>query len=226
MVDHIRGRRFFAAVLVLVTVLGLSGCVMKGAVVDAGGVTFQEAEKMSGKQQFGLFMERRVEMESLLTEAQLQVSDGEWKWLSRLTIPQGGEQSPYPLEGTTGDDSYFMEIARSINLQSTTGTVADTEKIVAYFKSKSWKPEVTDDGGGEFTVTADIDHKYWLEFSSWGLGKHTNMIVYSYPFWGDYHKLLAAVGDRVLSDDIPGGPSKPGVYPQHPKWEDPVVVEY
>jgi hypothetical protein len=80
----------------VVTVFAVAGCasgagsVLGGEPQDAAGLTQAEVAGLSLEEEFGLASERYSEIEGVLEEAQLQVSEGAWRWNGGDVLPSAG----------------------------------------------------------------------------------------------------------------------------------------
>jgi hypothetical protein len=104
----LRSRGFLrAVVLSVVTVLAVAGCASGAGSArgdeprDAAGLTRAEVAEASLEEEFGLASERYSEIEGVLEEAQLQVSEGAWRWNGGDVLPSAGGPGSFgePLPG-------------------------------------------------------------------------------------------------------------------------------
>ena len=226
-------RRRLSDVVTLSTValvLAITGCaadVDKGDDVtgqdqrDSAGLTQAEVAELSLEEEFGLASDRYSEIESVLEEAQLQVSDDAWRWNGGDVLPSAGGPGSFgePLPGADGDNSYYFRAGRSLRPDGASGAVAGLEPMSSYFDEKGWKYG-TRESGTKSEVRADTGDGWWLTYTVRDNGQYS-LVVYSELYWtNDYSALLAAVGDR-LPDDFPEE-SVPGDYEPFPSWSDPV----
>ena len=202
----------------------LSGCVAGGnrAATDAASLTQDEVAQMYLHHEFDADRDHYEHMQRLLRDAQLKVHDGEWEWDSGDDIPQIGGDGVAPLPGSDTKNSYAMRSGRLWSPPGATGQQRDLQPMIDYFTKQGWDIE-------QRTVTGD--HEVWattgdgwqIIYSAQTNGRYT-LEVYSEPFWtNDAHKLRRAVAGRSQAD-FPG-PSLPGVYPDFPEWDDPIVNE-
>ncbi|MDY0945702.1 hypothetical protein SOM11_06845 [Frigoribacterium sp. CFBP9039] len=215
-----------AVVLSVVTVFAVAGCASGAGAAgedarDAAGLTQAEVAGMSLEDEFGLAAERYSEIEAVLEEAQLQVSDDSWRWNGGDVLPSAGGPGSFgePLPGADGDDSYSFRAGRSLRPDGASGAVADLEPMSSYFDEKGWKYG-TRESDTKSEVRADTGDGWWLTYTVRDSGQYS-LVVYSESYWtNDYSALLAAVADR-LPTDFPEE-SVPGEYEPFPSWSDPV----
>lgn len=189
--------------------------------VDAAGLTLSQVQELSLEEQFDLVRQRDARMRVLITEAQDQVSPDTWKWLSSSLAPMSGANAPGAVPGATRDNSYYLEVTRSIRLPGATGAREDIEPVVAYFESKGWETSVIELGGDRFWAKANTGEGYWVAYTVQPNGQY-NLEVFSEMFWGNSRELLAAITNRIPLDVLKMFESKPGVFIPFPEWNDPV----
>lgn len=219
-----RTRRVSAVtVAVAGLLLVLTACGGKGNTMDAGGLTQSEAEKMSLEEQYSLLEERFERMQALLTDAQLSVSDGEWTWLDIGRLSDG-DLGPDNLDGSTGDNSYYLETARVILPEGAQGDVTDLDPIVAHYNIEGWEQTVSsrDQVSVSHEASAVTDDGWHIQYTVRENGQYS-LQVSSNTFWGDRRGLQAAKSDRMV--DYGPDASVPGVFATFPKWEDSIVAE-
>ncbi|OII24995.1 hypothetical protein BIV04_15960 [Frigoribacterium sp. MCBA15_019] len=192
-----------ATILVLVTT-GCASSAENGDDVagqdarDVAGMTQAQVAESSLEDEFGSASERYVEMEGVLEEAQLQISDGPWIWIGGdvLPVPGGANAFGEAPEGATEENSYYFRASRNVELEGATGARADLDPMIEYFDEKGWE-----------SVSSEI-------------GQYT-VDVYSEVFWtNDSGELVSAIADRDPAD-FPEE-SVPGEYAPFPSWSDPV----
>jgi len=228
--------RVAAVVLAVGVVSGSSGCAEGVAVMfsekDAAGMTRGEVSRLSMEEQFDLLGERYARAQELMTAAQLQVSDGVWKWytagLGTLSGPVGWD----PLPGVTLENAYYLDMGRYFSPPGAVGAREDAEPMYAYFASQGWEAELREvpDSRGQdsvrFQVNAFTEDRFFLTYELYPDG-HYNLLVRSSMYWtaGDQSDLDAEVMYRIPEGGVfpPGDESVPGVYTPFPKWSDPKV---
>lgn len=216
-------RPMLRAITTAALTLGLlSGCTAGGTQMptDAAGLTQHDVAEMSLHQEFDAYRDHYEHMQQLLRDAQLQVHDGEWEWDSGDVVPQIGGDGVAPLPGSDTKNSYDMRSGRLWSPRGATGQQRDLQPMIDYFTEQGWDIE-------QRTVTGD--HEAWattgdgwqIIYSAQTNGRYT-LEVYSEPFWtNDAHALSTAIYGRstVKFPDQ----SLPGVYPDFPKWDDPII---
>jgi hypothetical protein len=216
-----------AVLLSVVTVCAVSGCASgAGSVLgdeprDMAGLTQAEVAGMSLEDEFGLASERYVEMQGVLEEAQLQISDGPWIWIGGDVLPVMGGANAYgeAPEGADEENSYYFRTSRNVKLEGTTGARSDLDPMLKYFDEKGWESGSAKIGRN-FEARADTGDGWWVMYTVRPNGQYT-VDVYSEVFWtNDSSAVRFAIADR----DAPGFPeqSVPGEYPPFPSWSDPV----
>ncbi|MGM1017808.1 MAG: hypothetical protein ACQEW8_09755 [Actinomycetota bacterium] len=225
-----RGRvaRWVGVVVAGVVAVGVSGCagvreLATAGVEDAAGMTRGEVAALSAEERFDLLGERYARMQELMTEAQEQVSTEPWNWLyGGVGGPTAGTTALAPLGGASFENSYYLEISRSINLPGAVGDRADAEPVYEYFVSKGWEARLAEPDTGGYRVHAVTDDGYHFEYWVQENGQY-NMILISESFWADQNELRSNVMHRIpRGESFPeSGESVPGVYIPFPKWTDP-----
>jgi hypothetical protein len=185
------------------------------------GLTQAEVAGMSLEDEFGLASERYVEMQGVLEEAQLQISDGPWIWIGGDVLPVMGGANAYgeAPEGADEENSYYFRTSRNVKLEGTTGARSDLDPMLKYFDEKGWESGSAKIGRN-FEARADTGDGWWVMYTVRPNGQYT-VDVYSEVFWtNDSSAVRFAIADR----DAPGFPeqSVPGEYPPFPSWSDPV----
>ncbi|MBD8704425.1 hypothetical protein [Frigoribacterium sp. CFBP 13712] len=215
-----------AVVLSVVTVLAVAGCASGAGSTgedarDAAGLTQAEVAGMSLEDEFGLAADRYSEIESVLEEAQLQVSDDAWRWNGGDVLPSAGGPGSFgePLPGADGDNSYYFRVGRTLRPEGASGAVAGLEPMSSYFDEKGWKYG-TRESGTKSEVRADTGDGWWLTYTVRDNGQYS-LVVYSELYWtNDAGELRLAIGKR----DVTPFPeeSVPGEHEPFPTWSDPV----
>jgi hypothetical protein len=215
-----------AVLLSVVTVLAVAGCASGAGSAgedapDSAGMTQAEVAGMSLEDEFGLASERYVEMQGVLEEAQLQISDGPWIWIGGDVLPVMGGANAYgeAPEGADEENSYYFRTSRNVKLEGTTGARSDLDPMLKYFDEKGWESGSAKIGRN-FEARADTGDGWWVMYTVRPNGQYT-VDVYSEVFWtNDSSAVRFAIADR----DAPGFPeqSVPGEYPPFPSWDDPV----
>jgi len=213
-------------VLSVVTVLAVAGCASGAGSAgddarDAAGLTQAEVVGMSLEDEFGLAAERYVEMQGVLEEAQLQVSDDAWRWNGGDVLPSAGGPGSFgePLPGADGDNSYYFRVGRTLRPEGASGAVANLEPMSSYFDEKGWKYG-TRESDTKSEVRADTGDGWWLTYTVRDNGQYS-LVVYSELYWtNDAGELRLAIGKR----DVTPFPeeSVPGEHEPFPSWSDPV----
>ena len=230
--NEVKNRRLHhvAAVVATILVLVTTGCASSAQngddvagqdARDAAGMTQTEVAGLSLEEEFGLASERYVEMQGLLEEAQLQISDGSWIWIGGDVLPVMGGANAYGQapEGAAEENSYFFQTSRNVTLEGAEGERSDLDPMLEYFDEKGWESG-TAEIGSEFEARADTGDGWWVTYTVRPNGQYT-VAVYSEVFWtNDSSAVRFAIADR----DAPGFPdeSVPGEYPPFPSWDDPV----
>ncbi|WP_235483941.1 hypothetical protein [Frigoribacterium sp. Leaf172] len=213
--------------LSVVTVLAVAGCASgAGAVLgdepqDTAGLTQAEAAGLSLEEEFGLASERYVEMQGVLEEAQLQISNGAWFWNGGDVLPvaAGADAFGEPLPGADDDNSYFFTAGRILEPEGAEGARSDLDPMIEYFDQKGWESG-SREIGRNFEARADSGDGWWVTYTVRPNGQYS-LAVYSEPFWtNDSGALFSAIADRDPAD-FPEE-SVPGEYPPFPSWSDPV----
>ena len=215
-----------AVVLSVVTVLAVSGCASGAGSAgedarDAAGLTQAEVAGLSLEEEFGLASERYVEMQGVLEEAQLQISNGAWFWNGGDVLPvaAGADAFGEPLPGADDDNSYFFSAGRILEPEGAEGARSDLDPMIGYFDQKGWESG-SREIGRNFEARADSGDGWWVTYTVRPNGQYS-LAVYSEPFWtNDSGALFSAIADRDPAD-FPEE-SVPGEYPPFPSWSDPV----
>jgi len=202
-------------VLSVVTVFAVAGCA------SGAGLTQAEVAGMSLEDEFALASERYAEMQSVLEEAQVQVSDGAWQWNGGEVLPVTGgpDASGEPLPGADESNSYLFRAGRILEPQGATGVRSDLDPMIEYFDEKGWRSG-SREVAGEYETRADTGEGWWLSYTVRPNGQYS-LAIDSEVFWtNDSSELRLAIGKR----DVTPFPeeSVPGVFEPFPSWTDPV----
>lgn len=209
---------------------------------DAGGMTRSEVEALGPEGRFTLVGDRYERMQELMTDAQLVVSDDEWKWKTPGFEANGGATAYDPLAGANNDNAYYMSMVRAVHPEGAVGAVADARPVYDYFVSQGWEVSLTENDFSELELEATRDFKvqaitadgYRVQYTVQQNGQY-NMEVLTDTFWGDSDEIIKNQLDRFppgqplfprgLSPELSTQPgqSVPGVYTKYPKWSDPVL---
>ncbi|MDY0891709.1 hypothetical protein [Frigoribacterium sp. CFBP9030] len=176
---------------------------------------------MTLEDEFGLAAERYVEMQGVLEEAQVQLSDGSWFWNGGDVLPvaAGADAFGEALPGADDDNSYFFTAGRILEPEGAEGERADLDPMIAYFDEKGWESG-SREIGRNFEARADSGDGWWVTYTVRPNGQYS-LAVYSEPFWtNDSRALFSAIADRDPAD-FPQE-SVPGEYSPFPSWSDPV----
>lgn len=219
-----------AAVVSTLLVIAMTGCAASAGngddvtgqdVRDAAGMTQTEVAGLSVEDEFGLASERYVEMQGVLEEAQLQISNGAWFWNGGDVLPvaAGADAFGEPLPGADDDNSYFFTAGRILEPEGAEGARSDLDPMIEYFDQKGWESG-SREIGRNFEARADSGDGWWVTYTVRPNGQYS-LAVYSEPFWtNDSGALFSAIADRDPAD-FPEE-SVPGEYPPFPSWSDPV----
>jgi len=227
-----RNRRWHhvAALVATLLVLVTTGCAASAEdgddmvgqdARDAAGMTRAEVADLSLEDEFGLASERYDEMQGVLEEAQVRISDGPWTWVGGDVLPVMGGANAFgaPLEGADEANSYFFQAGRNIAAEGVTGTRADLDPMIEHFDEKGWESSVREVGRNH-EARADSGDGWWVTYTVRPNGQCT-VSVYSEPFWtNDSGELRLAIGER----DVTPFPAEsvPGDHEAFPSWSDPV----
>ncbi|UTX52824.1 hypothetical protein [Leucobacter aridicollis] len=197
-------------------------------------MTRAEAAGLSAEERFDLYGVRYERARELLTEAQLQLSPGPWRWLTGgVGGPRGGPHAAYPFPGSDSRNTYYIDLTRTIHPEGAVGAREDAEPMVAYFESKGWDAELADIesqtglGPHRFEARAVTQDGFNVVYQVQDNGQY-NLSVMSGLFWADRHELLIEINHRIPLDSFfpPDDESVPGVYVEFPKWSDPKLEEH
>jgi hypothetical protein len=158
--NEVKNRRLHhvAAVVVTILVLVTTGCASSAQngddvagqdARDVAGLTQAKVAEMTLEEEFGLASERYVEMQGVLEEAQLQISDGPWIWIGGDVLPVMGGANAYgeAPEGADEENSYYFRTSRNVKLEGTTGARSDLDPMLKYFDEKGGSPAAPRSGG-------------------------------------------------------------------------------
>ncbi|MBT1678518.1 hypothetical protein [Curtobacterium aurantiacum] len=200
----------------------LSGCVAGGnrAPTDASGLTQDDVAEMSLHQEFDAYRAHYEQMQRLLKAAQLQVHDGEWEWGGGDDLPMDGANGVAPLTGSTFNNSYYLTSTRLWSPPGATDQQRDLQPMIDYFTDQGWTIEHRTITGDE-EVWATTGDGWQIQYTAQENGDNP-ITVYSEPFWtNDSNALSTAVYGRSIVK-FPDR-SLPGVYPDFPQWDDPII---
>jgi hypothetical protein len=213
-------RPMFRAITAAALALGLlSGCAAGGNQMhtDAAGLTQDDVVKMSLHQEFDVYRHHYEHMQRLLKEAQLQVHDGEWEWGGGDAVCAVHREVVAALTGSTFKNSYYLTSTR---LWSPPGRQRDLQPMTDYFTEQGWTIEHRIIAGDQ-EVWATTGDGWQIQYTAQENGNNP-LTVYSEPFWtNDSNALSTAVYGRSTAT-FPDQ-SRPGVYPDFPEWDDPIV---
>ncbi len=189
--------------------------------VDGAGMTNVQAVA-SLEEQFERVRERDARMQELMTEAQLQISPGVWRWGQKGGAPILGENT-WSVPGMSTENSYHLHMWRSIRLEKATGIREDLNPMVEYFRDQGWVHWMFSSPHGQrHSVQAETSDGYLLRWDVQANGQY-NMRVSSKTFWGDSRELLFEIEGRTPDAALDIEESVPGVYVPFPEWDDPIV---
>ena len=192
-------------------------------------MTRAEVSGLSAEERFDLYGVRYERARELLTEAQLQVSDGVWGWhTGGAGGPWGGPRADIPLPGADSRNTYFIDLGRWIEPEGAVGAREDAEPMVAYFESKGWDAELVDVenqtglGVHRFEAHAVTEDGFSVVYQVQDNGQY-NLKVLSGLYWADQPELADDIDYRIPKGSFfpPGEESIPGVYVEFPKWDSP-----
>ena len=200
---------------------GLTACAGKGEAVDGAGHTRIEGLGRSLEEQFEAVRREDARMRELMTEAQLHYESGVWWWGSKGVSPWRG-LNVWSLELMIDDETYYLQIGRSIFPLGATGARDDLKPMVDYFLAKGWAVYETAPDDHLQYARADTGEGYWFEWQVQANGQY-NLTLYSETFWGYGDDLLREIADRIPAGATAIEESEPGVYLDFPNWADPLV---
>lgn len=211
-----------------VLALGMTGCSESGGVfmsgngaIDAGGLTRAEIGQL--EEQFDRVREREDRMQELLTEAQLHISDGVWRWGQKGGGPITGP-NVWAVAGMNLDNSYYLNMMRWIAPEGADGDKHDLEPIAEYFAMRGWDTTLRELGSGDSELLADTGEGFVLGWRVKDNGTY-NMEITSKSYWGDARELQSAIYDRTPPEAYDIEESLPGVYLPFPDWSDPAIYQ-
>jgi len=218
-----KSRSALLAVLSFFAVLiGLMACgVAAESERDGAGMTRQEATA-SIEDEFKRVGERYDRMIELLTEAQLQISDGEWKPGMLGMVPRPG-RNKWAVRGMGLENSYYMELFKSTFPPGGVGEKKDLDPMLEYFAAKGWPTEVYEWSTG-WAARADTGEGFMLSWQIQQNGKY-NIDIISKTFWGSSKSLLREVVARIPPAQSDFDDAPPGVAPKFPDWNDPDIYD-
>lgn len=235
-------RRVVRAAAAALTVLLLTGCagaelvgemIRKGSqemteqesmtAEDAAGMTRAEVEALTLEQQFALVDERYARLNTLLTDAQLVISDSDtvWIWGGGGMLPTGGGNGGVngAMPGSDDDNSYYLTDGRIIHPPGAVGAKEDLEPMRKHYEAQGWETDLQE-LGGDYRLWANTGDGYRLVYGVQTNGRYY-ITVYSELFWGDFGGLQNAIADRSPHPALEE--SLPGVFTPFPKWTDPII---
>ncbi|AND15511.1 hypothetical protein [Rathayibacter tritici] len=185
---------------------------------DAAGLTREDIAGLSQEQEFARVSERYAHLEALLAEAQHQISDADWEWISVDWLPFGGLGAVGGgLPGATENNSYYFAASRVLEVPGGSDDEAGLEPMRSYVVSKGWD-YYTREMTGERDLWAQTGDGWWVNWSVRENGRYSLEVV-SELFWSnDATELIIAIGGR--STTVAPVSSPPGVVIPFPKWED------
>ncbi|WP_214543894.1 hypothetical protein [Curtobacterium aurantiacum] len=187
---------------------------------DAAGLTQDEVAEMSLHQEFDAYRDHYEHMQRLLKAAQLHVHDGEWEWGGGDDVPGIGGDGVAPLPGSDTKNSYDMSTTRLWSPPSGTDQQHALKPMIDYFTEQGWTIEHRTITGDE-EVWATTGDGWQIQYTAQENGDNP-LTVYSEPFWtNDSNALSTAVYGRSIVK-FPDR-SLPGVYPDFPQWDDPII---
>lgn len=213
--------------LAVASVVFLAGCSADGfamsGVADVEGVTQSEAEQMSTQERFERFGKQYATLQGIMTEAQLQVSDGTWEWGDAGFIGAPGTFARYPLQGANDNpqNSYFLRTSRYLFPESAAGASADLQPMIDYFEEQKWEYTLDDSRTSYYAAVADTGDGYFVEYTVQANGQ-CNLEVFSAAFWGEHDDVSERIAPRTsVKDQLKE--SVPGVYVPFPEWDGPIL---
>ncbi|GAA2824575.1 hypothetical protein GCM10010471_02450 [Leucobacter komagatae] len=198
-------------------------------VEDSAGMTRAEVSALSAEERFDLYGERYERARELMTDAQLQLSTGSWKWLTGgVGGPWSGPSAAYPFPGADSRNSYFIDLTRTIHPEGAVGAREDAVPMIEYFESQGWEASLIDVedrtglGPHRFEARAVTEDGFRMVYQVQDNGQY-NLSVMSGLFWADQSELSDDIDYRIPKGSFfpPGEESVPGVYVDFPKWSDP-----
>ena len=157
-----------------------------------------------------------------MTHAQLVVSPNTWTWTGHGFYPVSGDGQRWSMRGATPENSYYLNMSRTILLPGASGSVEDAELMAEYFEAQGWSTSVTQREFGGYRVEAMTEEGYWLDYWVEPTGQYS-VGVHSKVFWCNRSELSSAVIDRIPEARFYVESTPPGEYIPFPKWSDPVV---
>lgn len=208
----------------LAAVLVLSGCSMKGSTMDAAGRTQTQAESLPLEEQYEFMRGRYEQMQQEFADAQKQISDEPWIWISFGINPDPGNTAPRQLVGAGADNSYHLQISASIEVPEGQGARDDLKPMIEHFDSLGLQTSVEKRGDTEtwWVAEAVTDEGNLFVYRVQGNGFY-NLSLYSPTFWGDRQELASALNERQPADWVGPESSAPGDYASFPRWSDNVT---
>ena len=211
------------AIVTALLVVGLAtGCAPGGPEMqkDAAGLTQEQVRELTLHQEYDRYRDHYEHMQQLLRNAQLEVHDGEWEWGGGDDVPGIGGDGVAPLPGSDTKNSYDMSTTRLWSPPSGTDQQQALKPMIDYFTEQGWTIErrtIT----GDQEIWATTGNGWQIQYTAQENGDNP-LTVYSEPFWtADANALSTAIYGRstVKFPDR----SLPGVYPDFPQWDDPII---
>lgn len=168
---------------------------------------------------FGLTWRRELRSRQLLTQIQLQVSDGVWQWGAPGTGPYTGPNVMQE-HGMDNDNSHHYAMDRYLQLDADEDVKQLTNLLANYFKEQGWESEMDlSDERTQNSATALTEDHYLVRWSMINENL-ASLDIMSKSYWGD--AFLASIVDRVPPESWDIAESVPGVYIRFPSIADPL----
>lgn len=199
---------------------GLSACSMIGLVPDAAQMTRIEANRLSLEEQFVLYHERYERIHELFLEAQLQVFDKSTPWISLTNgiVPSSGIYGPTSVQGSTGKNSYYIDVRSAIHPAEAQGDQEDLRAMIEFFDRNGWKNEIHNHFNHGWEARAVTDDGYHIYYTVQHNGQY-NVSVLGGAYWADTKQLLREIADRLPEGWLPEE-RLPGEYEPFPRWHE------
>ncbi|MHA3682927.1 hypothetical protein ACXR2W_01535 [Leucobacter sp. HY1908] len=236
---------YIGAGVCLVSAVLFAGCTAWAAkgpapVLDAAGLTFEEAVEPSLPEQFANVAERYRALNDLVADTQKQLEPGEWIDASTTNpfMTLAGDE----IGGNLGakakkDNSYY--IRRSWDLAPVLDSDARIDRARAFWESNGWSSARTDSEitPGNYRVTTTTPDGTWLALDL--MDGEITLTAFSGVYWGDREALSNAIWniqqnernegiewwpERVNEDG--NGLIRPGEYPPYPAWNEVAYEEH
>lgn len=192
--------------------------------MDAAGRTQRQAESLPLEEQYEFMRGRYEQMQQEFAEAQKQISDEPWIWISYGINPDPGNAAPMQLVGAGADNSYHLQVSASIEVPGGQGTRDDLNPMLEHFDSLGLQTSVEERGDTEtwWVAEAVTDEGNLFIYRVQANGFY-NLSLYSPTFWGDRQGLASALNERQPADWVGPESSVPGDYANFPRWSDTVT---